>query len=96
MLKSEINPQTDYALHAKSTPDAALRSVGDDLEFDRGVLWGTAEALERVKQRAGVPSMPNSPFAYASRSGKPPPMLQVVMYMPKAYALLVALASILS
>jgi hypothetical protein len=156
MLKSEINPRTDYALREKSTPDAPLQrvriiehirgnkwkaewvdpnpglidyvesghlicrwkdhkaflreeadakrlrqrngeigyefespldkavhqvfdSVGDDVEFDRGVLWGTVEGLERVKQRAGVPSMPNSPFAYTSRSGK--------MHFPFDYAL---------
>jgi hypothetical protein len=146
-VKSEINPQTDYALREKSAPDAPLQrvriiehirgnkwkaewvnpnpglvdyvesghlicrwkdhkaflreesdakrlrehnseigfefespldkavhqvfdSLGDDIEYDRGVLWATPETLERVKQRADVPSMPTSPFAYTSRFGK--------------------------
>jgi hypothetical protein len=156
MLKSEINPRTDYALREKSTPDAppqririiehirgnkwkaewldpnpglidyvesghlmcrwkdhkaflreeaeanrlrthnreigyepespltnavyqVFECVGDDVDFDKGILSVTAEALERVKQRAGMPSMPNSPFAYTSRSGK--------MHFPFDYAL---------
>jgi hypothetical protein len=156
MLKSDINPRTDYALREKSAPDAPLQrvriiehirgnkwkaewvdpnpglidyvesghlicrwkdhkaflkeeteakrlrehnkeigyepespltkavhqvfdSVGDDVEFDKGVLWGTAEGLERVTQRAGMPSMPNSPFAYTSRTR--------TMHFPFDYAL---------
>src|ERR1700739_2209774 len=69
----EFESPLDNAVHQ------VFDCIGDDVEFDRGVLWGTADALERVKLRAGVPTMPNSAFAYTSRSGK--------MHFPFDYAL---------
>ncbi len=53
--------------------------IGDELSFYKGVLSGSPEALERVKQRAGVPTMPLSRFAYTSRLG--------TIHLPFDYAL---------
>jgi len=69
----EFESPLDNAVHQ------VFDCLGDDVEFERGILWGTAEALERVKQRAGVRTMSDSPFAYTSRSGK--------MHFPFDYAL---------
>jgi hypothetical protein len=38
MLKSEINPRTDYALRERSTPDAPLQRVRI-IEHIRGNKW---------------------------------------------------------
>lgn len=50
--------------------EQVFESVGDDLQFYRGVLSGSPEALERIKTRANATVLPNSPAMYTDRSGK--------------------------
>ena len=49
--------------------EQVFETVGDEIQFYRGVLSGSPDALERVKQRAGMPGAPNSPLAYTHRQG---------------------------
>jgi len=50
--------------------EQVFETVGDDVQFYKGVLSGSADALERVKQRAGMAGAANSPVAYTDRQGK--------------------------
>jgi hypothetical protein len=56
----------------ESAVDKALHSVfectGDRISYNRGVLSGAAEPIERVKTRAGLAETANSPNAYTDRS----------------------------
>lgn len=46
-----------------------FESVGDKVSFDRGVLSGSAEAIDRVKTRAGMTPGNHSIVAYTDRRG---------------------------
>jgi hypothetical protein len=41
----------------------------NQVSFYKGVLSGAADALERVKARAGMVSVPKFPYAYTDRAG---------------------------
>lgn len=45
-----------------------FESVGDDVSFYRGTLSGKAEAVERIRARAGAAPNQNSPVAYFDRA----------------------------
>jgi len=49
--------------------EEVFASVGDDVQFYRGVLGGPAETIDRVKARAGIASGARSPVAYVNRQG---------------------------
>jgi|SRR5690348_14787051 hypothetical protein len=46
-----------------------FESLGDDVDFYKGVLTGSLEALGRVKTRAGTKDKVSSPAAYLDRQG---------------------------
>jgi hypothetical protein len=47
-----------------------FESIGDDVSFYRGTLSGSAEAVDRVKTRAGMDTSKRSPLPYTDRQGK--------------------------
>jgi hypothetical protein len=47
-----------------------FENVGDDVQYYNGVLSGSAEALERVRNRARVDVNRQSPYAYVDRAGR--------------------------
>jgi hypothetical protein len=49
--------------------EQVFETVGDEIQFYRGVLSGSPDALERIKQRAGMVGAANSPAAYTDRQG---------------------------
>lgn len=59
--------------------EQVFETVGDEVHFYKGILSGSAEGLERVKLRAGLPSMANFPGSYTSRGG--------TIHLPFDYAL---------
>jgi hypothetical protein len=78
-LKEEENEvrlrehNADHGYRIKSPLVTAVEevfaSVGDDVQFYRGVLSGSPEAIDRVKARAGMASGATSPVAYVNRQG---------------------------
>ena len=67
----EHNDRHDYDPESPLTKavEQVFETVGDDIQFYRGVLSGSPDALERIKQRAGMPSTVASPVAYTDRKG---------------------------
>jgi len=62
-----------------------FESVGEQgLSFNRGILTGSPDAIERVKERARFDRAKNSPYAYVDRHG--------TMHVPSAEALEIAKA----
>jgi len=59
--------------------EQVFETVGDDLQFYKGVLSGSREALERIKARAVAASLADPFVAYKDRKG--------VMHFPFDYAL---------
>ncbi len=49
--------------------EQVFETVGDEVQFYKGVLSGSPEALERVKARAGITGTASSQAAYTNRQG---------------------------
>jgi hypothetical protein len=47
-----------------------FEAVGDGLQFNRGVLSGSPEAVDRLETRVGMDPMRKSPLAHVDRHGK--------------------------
>ncbi len=57
-----------YASPVDDALQTVFESVGDDVSYDRGTLWGSPEAIGRLKARAKVEGT-DSPMAYIDRGG---------------------------
>jgi hypothetical protein len=82
----EHNEEVGYDPESPLTKavEQVFETVGDDVRFYKGVLSGSADALDRIKVRAGVPRMANSAFSYTDRGGE--------LHFPFDYALELAQA----
>jgi hypothetical protein len=80
----EHNERNGYIPESPLTKavEQVFETVGDDIQFYKGVLSGSSDALERVKVRAGMAGTANSSVAYTSRQG--------TLHLPFDYALEVA------
>lgn len=75
--------------HDEDTPvrraiEQVFESAGDDVSFYRGVLTGAPAAIARLRERAGLPADPPSPWSYRDRHGQ--------LHLPADEALAIARA----
>jgi len=77
MEESEAQRLLEHNEHHGYIPESPLtraveqvfETVGDNIQFYKGVLSGSPDALERVKVRAGMTGTANPPAAYTNRQG---------------------------
>jgi hypothetical protein len=65
----EHNTECGYSSESPLTlaVEQVFESVGDGIQFSKGVLAGTKDALSRVRLRAGVKEAKKSPVEYTDR-----------------------------
>ena len=73
--EARLKGQNDQNGYSKDSPvDRAMHcvfeSLGDEIQYNNGVLSGSVEAIARVKNRARVEASKQSPYAYVDRAGR--------------------------